>query len=271
MKFIKKSKSSNKASINLSVPLSTDLSNTSNTSVSVVPTPIAFNSSMGNFTSSNNSSSNTSSVKNTHETTSSSTSQKMATSSNTNNNAINNSKQTLLILPTSSLGGSSVSSASTAATTTTGISNPVMSQFSNHQNTFVLPALNVSAHQQSLRNASNLDFNFKPHHTQTTNPATTTTTIPSHSDVRILFKNGDGGGGGGLAANSNQFSMPKTNTTDYRSKLNDAKAFLENENSQLRSKNNDKSENSNKAGKSFGLIRPRYEHIRHFFYSIKLD
>jgi hypothetical protein len=245
MNFIRKS-SKNKTILNSSATLSAEISNTSNTNVAA--SIVTVNSSMGNYTSSNNNG-NSSSIQSTHEITSLPTNPKMPTSTATPSPLSNKvNKQTLLVLPTTpSLGGGGVSTNFTTTTppipphSSTAIpNNPLSPQNPNNQSTFVLPALNVSSQQQSLRNASNLNFNMNSLN-ETLPP---TTTIHTHSNANSLFRNNSGGG-----TNINQFSMPKQNARDYRSKLNDAKNFLETETSQLKTKNNDNSGAPNVAGK----------------------
>lgn len=243
MNFIRKS-DKNKTVLNSNATLSTEISNTSNTSVAASIVPV--NSSMGSYTSSNYSG-NCNSIQNTHEITSLSNNPKMTTSTATPSplsNIVN--KQTLFVLPTTpSLGGGGMTTNFTTSpilphSSTAIPNNPLTPQNPNNQSTFVLPALNISSQQQSLRNASNLNFNMK-FLNETLPP---TSTIQTHSNANSLFKNNSGGG-----ASTNQFSKPTQNARDYRSKLNDAKAFLEMETSQLKTKNNDNSGAPNVAGK----------------------
>jgi mitogen-activated protein kinase kinase 7 len=124
---------------------------------------------------------------------------------------------------------------------TNGLNSSLASQ-NNNQNTFVLPS--ISAQQQSLRQFSNLNLNSKTlssninnNNNNNNNNNETPITISYNSNVNSLFKGAAGTSGNvNGSSNGNQFSLPlsKQNTRDYRSKLNEAKAFLDNENSQLR-------------------------------------
>jgi hypothetical protein len=127
----------------------------------------------------------------------------------------------------------------------TALNSSLTPQIGNSQNTFVLPALNVSSQQQSLRNAQNLSFDFKSLiNTNTAN------TIPSHTNVNMLFKN--------LGVDANHFSMPKQSPRDYRNTLNNAKTFLDNENSQLKSNNIETPNVISAPGKKKGIYNKRY-------------
>ena len=123
-----------------------------------------------------------------------------------------NSKPTLLTLPTPA-------PPSSAPISPSGLNSSLTTQMNSH-NTCVLPSLNISAQQQSLRSSSNLNFNL-------IGP----TTINSNNNVKSLFKTN---GGAAIHATS-QFSLAnKQNSKDYRSTLNDAKTFLDTENNQLK-------------------------------------